>query len=65
MGVLLYAAAASVIWLVTKLMRIGRRETYLPNGPPTVPVLGNLNIFPKFEAHIKCVRYTPPVVVHH
>jgi hypothetical protein len=52
----LYALGPSVIWLVLKLMRIGRRESYLPKGPPTVPILGNLNIFPKAKAHFKYAR---------
>lgn len=58
MGSLLpYAIGALLVWLVTKLMRTGKRESYLPNGPPTVPVLGNLNIFPKVFAHLKYVLH--------
>lgn len=49
----LYASSALFVWLVIKLMRVGKRESFLPKGPPTVPLLGNLNIFPKFEAHLK------------
>jgi hypothetical protein len=59
MGVLLFCAFGGLVaWLVTKLMRIGRRDPCLPNGPPTVPLLGNLNIFPKADAHMKYVCYT-------
>ncbi|GAW04989.1 cytochrome partial [Lentinula edodes] len=32
---------------------IGRREPSLPPGPPTIPLLGNLNIFPTEYAHYK------------
>lgn len=56
-GLLLYAAGALLVWLVVKLMRTGQRELYLPNGPPTIPLLGNLGIFPKAEAHFKCVLH--------
>ncbi|KAG9118752.1 hypothetical protein FRC07_006597, partial [Ceratobasidium sp. 392] len=38
-------------------MRIGQRETHLPPGPPTIPLLGNLHIFPKTEAHLKLTQW--------
>jgi hypothetical protein len=50
-----YALGALVIWLVFKSIRIGGRESYLPSGPPTVPILGNLNAFPKLKAYLKYV----------
>ena len=37
------------------LTRVGSRERRLPPGPPTVPVLGNLHIFPTEFAHYKYV----------
>ncbi|KAF8602930.1 cytochrome P450 [Ceratobasidium sp. AG-I] len=52
-----YATSALVVWFIAKLMRIGKRESYLPNGPPTVPLLGNLNIFPRIEAHLKLTEW--------
>ncbi|KAF8600199.1 cytochrome P450 [Ceratobasidium sp. AG-I] len=55
--ILPYATGALAIWLVVKLMGTGKRESYLPNGPPTVPLLGNLNIFPKSEAHLKLTEW--------
>ncbi|EEB91900.1 hypothetical protein MPER_09668, partial [Moniliophthora perniciosa FA553] len=38
--------------LVIKLLKIGRREKFLPPGPPTVPILGNLHIFPFESPHL-------------
>ncbi|KAG2029287.1 cytochrome P450 [Suillus americanus] len=32
---------SGMIWIVIKLLSIGRREQHLPPGPPTVPILGN------------------------
>lgn len=42
-----------LVWLVIKAMNMGKRETHLPPGPPTAPLLGNLHVFPKTEAHLK------------
>ena len=56
-GLFPYTIGAFVVWLVAKLMRTGKREPYLPNGPPTVPLLGNLSAFPKVEVHLKYVAH--------
>ncbi|KAG9019271.1 hypothetical protein FRB90_004540 [Tulasnella sp. 427] len=45
------AAALSTGWILYKVLSIGKRETDLPPGPKTVPVLGNLLDFPKVNAH--------------
>ncbi|KAG8912689.1 hypothetical protein FRC00_003985 [Tulasnella sp. 408] len=42
---------AGLAYLAYQLKDVGRRETYLPPGPPTVRLLGNLNIFPKEYVH--------------
>ncbi|CAE6523007.1 unnamed protein product [Rhizoctonia solani] len=52
-----YPAGALFVWVLLKVYRIGRRERFLPPGPPTVPLLGNLNIFPKVEAHYKLTEW--------
>ncbi|KAH7338159.1 cytochrome P450 [Rhizoctonia solani] len=52
-----YPAGALFVWLLLKVYRIGRRERFLPPGPPTVPLLENLNIFPKVEAHHKLTEW--------
>ncbi|KAF5369154.1 hypothetical protein D9757_011077 [Collybiopsis confluens] len=46
MYVTLYIGIACLLWAVFALLRVGRRGRGLPPGPPTVPVLGNLHIFP-------------------
>ncbi|EEB95713.1 hypothetical protein MPER_05275 [Moniliophthora perniciosa FA553] len=44
-------------WLVLKIVRVGRRESYLPPGPPTIPILGNLHVFPTASPHIKFAEW--------
>jgi cytochrome P450 len=36
---------------------IARREHTLPPGPPTVPILGNLHLFPRSELHIQFQKW--------
>lgn len=38
-------------WKLVFALLDGRRSTDLPPGPPTVPILGNLLIFPKKWPH--------------
>lgn len=52
-----YLASAFCIWVIIKAIRTGRREPNLPTGPPTVPLLGNLNIFPKEDAYLKFTKW--------
>uniref|UniRef100_A0A0W0G8B7 Cytochrome p450 n=1 Tax=Moniliophthora roreri TaxID=221103 RepID=A0A0W0G8B7_MONRR len=44
-------------WLVSKILRVGRRESYLPPGPPTIPILGNLHLFPTASPYIKFAEW--------
>lgn len=56
-GALAFAALTSSIWLVYKIGQNGRRDKSLPPGPPTIPVLGNLNIFPTKNAHFQLAHF--------
>lgn len=62
-------ASVLVLWTVFKLLRWGRRESFLPPGPPTIPILGNILDFP--DAHrpwLKSVRLTAfffPLALEH
>ncbi|QRW04458.1 cytochrome P450 family protein [Ceratobasidium sp. AG-Ba] len=40
-----------------RLARVGKREADLPNGPPTLPIVGNLHVFPKTQAHLKFTEW--------
>ncbi|KAF2125588.1 cytochrome P450 oxidoreductase-like protein [Dothidotthia symphoricarpi CBS 119687] len=42
-----------IAYLLFKLLRFGRREKYLPPGPPTIPILGNAHLIPAKNIHLK------------
>ncbi|KAI3608978.1 cytochrome [Moniliophthora roreri] len=46
------ALALILAWIVSKILKIGRREAFLPPGPSTVPIFGNLHIFPMENPHL-------------
>ncbi|KAK7040217.1 hypothetical protein VNI00_010023 [Paramarasmius palmivorus] len=42
---------------LARLFRIGKRESYLPPGPPTLPVVGNMHVFPTKYPHYKFTEW--------
>ncbi|KAF5367063.1 hypothetical protein D9758_003939 [Tetrapyrgos nigripes] len=54
---LLIAVLSAAVWVVYKLLNVGKREQSLPGGPPTLPLLGNLNVFPTAYAHYKFTEW--------
>lgn len=49
-----------ILCVAALLRKVGSREAGLPPGPPTVPVLGNVHIFPTEFAHLKYVVCASP-----
>ncbi|KAK7029529.1 hypothetical protein VNI00_014406 [Paramarasmius palmivorus] len=47
-----------LVWLISKVLKIGRREHYLPPGPPTIPVLGNIHLFASGSPHIQFSQWS-------
>lgn len=51
--VVTFSVCVVVLWAIFKLLRWGRRESFLPPGPPTDPILGNLFDFPTVYPWLK------------
>lgn len=48
----------AVLWLAIMVYNAGRRDKDLPPGPPTIPLLGNLHIFPTNRPFAKSVIFS-------
>ncbi|KAF9267727.1 cytochrome P450 [Marasmius fiardii PR-910] len=55
---LIVLSCAVLIWLISKILKIGSREPYLPPGPPTSRILGNLGVFPTLWPWFKYTEWT-------
>ncbi|KAK7040214.1 hypothetical protein VNI00_010020 [Paramarasmius palmivorus] len=49
----LIAIAATLAWL----LRFGKRESYLPPGPPTLPLIGNIHVLPTKFPHYQFTEW--------
>lgn len=53
----LFLVVACLLSLLSPLYRVGRRPKGLPPGPPTIPVLGNIHLFPKRDVHLQYQKW--------
>ncbi|KAG8908736.1 hypothetical protein FRB99_002974 [Tulasnella sp. 403] len=56
-GIPLVLAIGLLVWLVRWLLLVGHREPDLPPGPPTVPLLGNIPVFPTKYMHFRFTEW--------
>ncbi|KAJ7618065.1 cytochrome P450 [Roridomyces roridus] len=57
MSSLLLSLALLVAAPLIIFRRIGARDKDLPPGPPTLPIIGNLHIFPKESTHLRFTEW--------
>ena len=54
-SVLILAGSSFAVYAIALCLKIGRRDSALPPGPPTVPLLGNLHMLPSDYMYLKYV----------
>jgi hypothetical protein len=52
---ILTAVVVVILAALYRLAQVGKRDSRLPPGPPTIPVLGNATHIPPRYAHLKYV----------
>ncbi|KAJ7202055.1 cytochrome P450 [Mycena pura] len=57
MAIIILTLALGILCAFISLRKVGSREAGLPPGPPTLPLLGNLHIFPTGFAHYKFTEW--------
>jgi hypothetical protein len=53
----LICGVISLLFLAYKALHLGRRNHQLPNGPPTIPILGNLHQVPQKRAYFQLTKW--------
>lgn len=53
----LLSVSAILVVSVVRILRIGRRPSGYPPGPPTIPILGNLHLMPSRDAHLQFQKW--------
>ncbi|KAL0576523.1 hypothetical protein V5O48_005443 [Marasmius crinis-equi] len=58
MALAIPALVLLVAWAVYKLWKVGQRESFLPPGPPTKPIIGNIDIMPLKDPQLKFTEWS-------
>lgn len=51
------AIGLAIVLCVYRLLQVGRRPAGYPPGPPTIPILGNIHLMPKRDAHLQYQKW--------
>ena len=55
--VYIISVTIGLLFVLYRLLRIGRRPPGYPPGPPTVPILGNIHLMPDRDAHLQFQKW--------